>query len=159
MLPKIKNPYKQCVYKGFCEGRRIRTFDRLLRRQVLYPAELCLHCSCKKKQSGWQDSNLRPPAPKAGAITELRYTPKKKKIIKAEGQGLEPWPRLLDDSLANCSITTLAPLQAQRNVSCFAVANLRQLYVSHNYLRPFFLYFLSFLQNHFTIKYIEYKNI
>ena len=43
---------------------------------------------------------------------------------KAEGQGLEPWHRLLDDSLANCSITTLAPLQAQRNVSCFAVANL-----------------------------------
>ena len=28
--------------------------------------------------SGWQDSNLRPPAPKAGAITELRYTPKNK---------------------------------------------------------------------------------
>ncbi len=28
-------------------------------------------------QSGWQDSNLRPPAPKAGAITGLRYTPKK----------------------------------------------------------------------------------
>ncbi len=27
--------------------------------------------------SGWQDSNLRPPAPKAGAITELRYTPNK----------------------------------------------------------------------------------
>ena len=25
--------------------------------------------------SGWQDSNLRPPAPKAGAITGLRYTP------------------------------------------------------------------------------------
>ncbi len=28
--------------------------------------------------SGWQDSNLRPPAPKAGAITGLRYTPNKK---------------------------------------------------------------------------------
>ena len=26
--------------------------------------------------SGWQDSNMRPPAPKAGAITGLRYTPK-----------------------------------------------------------------------------------
>ena len=25
--------------------------------------------------SGWQDSNLRPPAPKAGALTGLRYTP------------------------------------------------------------------------------------
>jgi hypothetical protein len=28
-------------------------------------------------KSGWQDSNLRPPAPKAGAMTGLRYTPKK----------------------------------------------------------------------------------
>ena len=26
-------------------------------------------------KSGWQDSNLRPPAPKAGAMTGLRYTP------------------------------------------------------------------------------------
>ena len=30
----------------------------------------------KKLKSGWQDSNLRPPAPKAGAMTGLRYTPK-----------------------------------------------------------------------------------
>ncbi len=29
----------------------------------------------KRLLSGWQDSNLRPPAPKAGAITGLRYTP------------------------------------------------------------------------------------
>ena len=32
---------------GFCEmfseRSRIRTYDRLLRRQVLYPAELCTH--------------------------------------------------------------------------------------------------------------------
>gem|GEM_PF-2792761 len=26
-------------------------------------------------QSGWGDSNSRPPAPKAGALTKLRYTP------------------------------------------------------------------------------------
>ena len=26
--------------------------------------------------SGQQDSNLRPPAPKAGALTGLRYAPK-----------------------------------------------------------------------------------
>ena len=31
----------------------------------------------KNLKSGWQDSNLRPPAPKAGAMTGLRYTPKK----------------------------------------------------------------------------------
>ena len=65
-----------------------------------------LNSLCPLK-SGWQDSNLRPPAPKAGAITGLRYTPKTK---KAERQGLEPWRRLLVDRLAICSITTLAPL-------------------------------------------------
>ena len=27
-------------------------------------------------ESGWQDSNLRPPRPKRGAITGLRYTPR-----------------------------------------------------------------------------------
>ena len=27
--------------------------------------------------SGWQDSNLRPPGPKPGAMTGLRYTPKR----------------------------------------------------------------------------------
>ena len=35
--------------------------------------------------SGWQDSNLRPPAPKAGALTGLRYTPS-----MAERGGFEP---------------------------------------------------------------------
>ena len=54
-----------------CDRDRIRTYDRLLRRQMLYPAELR-----DQKKSGWQDSNLRPPAPKAGAMTGLRYTPK-----------------------------------------------------------------------------------
>ena len=28
-----------------------------------------------KLWSGWGDSNSRPPAPKAGALTKLRYTP------------------------------------------------------------------------------------
>ena len=56
-----------------CEPDRIRTCDRLLRREVLYPAEL--RARSNKKKSGWQDSNLRPPRPKRGAITGLRYTP------------------------------------------------------------------------------------
>ena len=29
------------------------------------------------KMSRWQDLNLRPPAPKAGALTGLRYTSKR----------------------------------------------------------------------------------
>jgi hypothetical protein len=50
---------------------RIRTSDLLLRRQLLYPAELRAQPS-----SGREDLNLRPPAPKAGALTRLRYAPK-----------------------------------------------------------------------------------
>ena len=30
----------------------------------------------KNNLSGWQDSNLRPSAPKADTLTGLRYTPK-----------------------------------------------------------------------------------
>ena len=58
--------------------------------------------------SGGQDSNLRPPAPKAGAMTGLRYTPK----ICAERLGLEPRQHLRADRLAICSVTTPAPLQS-----------------------------------------------
>ena len=72
-----------------CDPRRIRTFDLRIRSALLYPAELWnqfnkLNYGFEFRQqseepmtnlSGWQDSNLRPPAPKAGAITELRYTP------------------------------------------------------------------------------------
>lgn len=39
--------------------------------------------------SGRQDSNLRPPAPKAGAITGLRYAPKF--FNGAQSYGFEPY--------------------------------------------------------------------
>ncbi len=40
MYKKI-TPFKTYVLNGvICERERIRTFDRLLRRQMLYPAEL-----------------------------------------------------------------------------------------------------------------------
>ncbi len=41
-------------------------------KKRLYPI---LDTTLSFSVSGWQDSNLRPPAPKAGAITGLRYTP------------------------------------------------------------------------------------
>ena len=69
--------------------------------------------------SGWQDSNLRPPRPKRGAITGLRYTPRPNEKVsifqlRAERQGFEPWRQLPVDRLAICSITTLAPLLTQK---------------------------------------------
>ncbi len=67
--------------------------------------------------SGWQDSNLRPPGPKPGAITGLRYIPN---ILKnavtqingsAERVGFEPTVQINPyDSLANCSFRPLRHL-------------------------------------------------
>ncbi len=46
-----------------------RTRDPNLGKVVLY------QLSYFRIESGYQDSNLGPPAPKAGALTGLRYTP------------------------------------------------------------------------------------
>ena len=47
---------------------------KIIQLTVFYP-------SLKLGSSGWQDSNLRPPRPKRGAITGLRYTPRWLSII------------------------------------------------------------------------------
>ena len=44
---------------------------------------------------------------------------------------------------------------SSRNVFCFAVANVRQHSISHNYFSAFFLLFLIFFLNRLTIKQIE----
>ena len=70
----------------FCDPAAIRTQDLLLRRQLLYPAELrgldyfkvcrdLLYACPFLCLSGCPDSNWGSPAPKAGAITGLRYIP------------------------------------------------------------------------------------
>jgi hypothetical protein len=51
--------------------------------------------------SGWQDSNLRPPAPKAGALTGLRYTPNFILITKE----LTTFPILNRDALTGLRYT------------------------------------------------------
>ncbi len=67
-----KKALKRGLFNSLSDPEGIRTPDRLLRRQMLYPTEL--RDQKRKGQlslsllSGWQDSNLRPPAPKAGAI-------------------------------------------------------------------------------------------
>ncbi len=115
--------------------------------------------------SGWQDSNLRPPRPKRGAITGLRYTPimsvstfvvyKETTGIKllclfyiclltqtlAERQGFEPWvPISRYDDLANRSFRPL------RHLSISFTKNVRiktrmQMYIFIYYNPTFFLLF------------------
>ena len=55
----------------------------------------------KMFSSGYQDSNLGPPAPKAGALTGLRYTPKtiKKNAVEARFELAVPVSKYAD--LAN----------------------------------------------------------
>ena len=62
-----------------------RTTNPQLRRLMLYPIELRalkfhnIYMNIYHREilvSGRQDSNLRPPGPKPGAITGLRYAPK-----------------------------------------------------------------------------------
>ncbi len=97
------------------------------------------------KLSGWQDSNLRPPRPKRGAITGLRYTPKTVIINFAERQGLEPWRQLPVDRLAICSITTLAPLLKYAKELIFASANVTLEMHSHNIFLLFLTKYMTYL--------------
>ena len=95
--------------------------------------------------SGWQDSNLRPPAPKAGAMTGLRYTPRcfLKKV--AERQGFEPWRRLPVDRLAICSITTLAPLlRTLASLSKRGCKYISKFSINQSFLKNFYNFFSIF---------------
>ena len=47
MVVKKKSDFESNF--DFCDRARIRTWDRLLRRQVLYPAELRDHFNCTQK--------------------------------------------------------------------------------------------------------------
>ena len=100
--------------------------------------------------SGQKDSNLRPPAPKAGALAGLRHTPKKKTIRHrllsfAEKGGFEPpVPIAGYDSLANCWFQPLTHLSVVR----IAV----QKYDFFRYPQTFFAIFLSK-----TILFSEYQ--
>ena len=98
--------------------------------------------------SGWQDSNLRPPGPKPGAMTGLRYTPRTK---KAERQGLEPWRQLPVDRLAICSITALAPLLIAKNLTFFAVANVAHQSFITNFFYHFFTGIFAYFLNRLKI--------
>ena len=106
--------------------KNIRTMIKFL----IFNSAFCI------SKSGRQDSNLRPPGPKPGAMTGLRYAPKtilmfeiliifnhelltflsdflseKPETFPAEREGFEPSvPVSTYDSLANCSFRPLRHL-------------------------------------------------
>ena len=89
------------------DSAAIRTQDLLLRRQLLYPAELrgqilALNTTlCRERakiMSGHPDSNWGSPAPKAGAITGLRYAPRYLLLLKKTPLGASFWRRRGDSN-------------------------------------------------------------
>ena len=101
---------------------RIRTWDLLLRRQLLYPAELRDH-GIKKNQPKYPEilelivgvAGFEP----AASCSQSRRDNRATLHPEAERQGFEPWRRLHADRLAICSVTTPAPLlYFCMNVSC-----------------------------------------
>ena len=83
--------YKDLDSKKKGTNQQKSDLSQYVKAEGFEPSTACLEGRCSiqlsyasitlgKNLSGWQDSNLRPPAPQAGAITELRYTPKKNKI-------------------------------------------------------------------------------
>ncbi len=65
------------ITQFFFQAMFLNTFTKLHKKSLVELQSSFL--------SGWQDSNLRPPRPKRGAITGLRYTPKiviKTKTVK-----------------------------------------------------------------------------
>ena len=91
-----------------CDRDRIRTYDRLLRRQMLYPAELRDLSINLVGVAGFE--------PATSASQTRRDNRATLHPEMAESQGFEPWRRLHVDRLAICSITTLAPLQKKGSI-------------------------------------------
>ncbi len=53
------------------------TYSSKLKKGSIFIEPFCFACFSRSfSVSGYQDSNLGPPAPKAGALTGLRYIPK-----------------------------------------------------------------------------------
>ena len=109
--------------KAFCDRDRIRTCDRLLRRQMLYPAEL------RDPINFVGVAGFEPATSASQTRRDNRATLHPDLVIKkiAERQGFEPWRQLPVDRLAICSITTLAPLLIIMNL-CNKIADANVMY-------------------------------
>lgn len=60
--------------------------------------------SALKSPSGWRDSNSRPPAPKAGTLTGLCYTPKTDAKVQLFSDNLKNYPVFLLNRMIHARI-------------------------------------------------------
>ena len=74
----IQLSYRLILISPFQKALRISTEKRVMGIEPTYPAWKAgvLPLNYTRTKSGWQDSNLRPPGPKPGALAKLSHTPK-----------------------------------------------------------------------------------
>ena len=104
--------------------------------------------------SGQKDSNLRPPAPKAGALAGLRHTPKKKTMqpsssfFRGEGgirtPGTHCWIRQFSKLLVSATHPPLLGCELRCKNRLFSVTN--------KHFLSLFLSFLFYTLNHNKIE-------
>ena len=115
------------------------------------PATDCLEGNCSIQlsyatilvilSSGWQDSNLRPPGPKPGAMTGLRYTPKV--IYNCGETGTRTQATVTRRQISNLlryhsGTSPIFSRIEERSLYLFASANIELLFILHKYFLHFF---------------------
>ena len=91
--------------------------------------------------SGWQDSNLRPPGPKPGAMTGLRYTPKR---IWRRVRDSNPWYSFPYACLANMSFRPLRQLSMLKELAILSGCKCNFLLYILQVILKFFKCFFTF---------------
>ena len=99
-------------------------------------------------KSGWQDSNLRPPAPKAGAITGLRYIPYLFQFLRRRGDSNPRYPNRVRQFSKLLVSATHPPLRLSNSVkflSKFRFAKVLFFYETTKFfsLFDFFYFFVA----------------
>ena len=129
---------------AFCERRRIRTFDRLLRRQVLYPAELCVHLFLNLWQSFVGVAGFEPAASCSQSRRDNRATRHPEGKVLSGETGTRTLATVTRRQISNLLHYRSGTSPSSKNVSCFAVANVTHHPISHNYFDAFFYYFFYY---------------
>ena len=108
--------------------------------------------------SGRQDSNLRPPGPKPGAMTGLRYAPNLSVFAKRCGEtGTRTQATVTRRQISNLlryHSGTSPTICLRTCFVSFAVAKVLLFSLPANFLATFFLIFLSIFINYLSIRYL-----
>lgn len=90
--------------------------------------------------SGYQDSNLGPSAPKADALTGLRYTPNRFATAKVDKKSIIPnFLMFFIGNISPCSCRNFAAEDVKKSSFYLVIKNFLHIFVEHNLLNHTFM--------------------